>query len=71
MSGNIPAVNPHPMTSPKTLARIGDNLLREFIRVSQGGQVPPDRLHLAGVPSLDVLENELRRREALELKEAA
>lgn len=62
MSVQIDAVNPHPTVHPVKLARVGDHLLGEFIRLRRSGRVAPDRLHLAGVPSLTVLEDELRRR---------
>jgi hypothetical protein len=55
-------VNPHPAPCPCRLSLITTETLRRMIQVRRS-EIPNDRLHLAGVPALNVLTAELLRRE--------
>jgi hypothetical protein len=54
--------NPHPALAPARLAEIDDRVLADLIVLVASETVSPERRHLAGVPELQDLEAELRRR---------
>jgi len=55
-------VNPHPKPTRDKLHELDGRVLADLIVIVQSRTLSPDRQELAGVPDLDVLQAELRRR---------
>ena len=55
-------VNPHPAPDEHRLSQITDETLRRMILLRRS-EMPSERLHLGGVPAINVLTAELLRRE--------
>jgi hypothetical protein len=55
-------VNPHPAPNARRLSQISERVLRDVVQLHRLGQIPSDRLELAGVPPLRGALRELQRR---------
>src|SRR5687767_9108224 len=53
---------PHPMPDQDRLSQVSERTLRDVVQLHRLGQIPSDRLELAGVPSLRDALRELQRR---------
>lgn len=58
---NVP-VNPHPAPTPAKLATIAGRVLADLIVIVARETVSPERRALAGIPPLEALAAELKRR---------
>jgi hypothetical protein len=67
MSRFEPIGNPHRTPDPKRLTEICDETLHEAIRLHLLGTVPAEAIRNAGVPPIEDLQAEMRRRERASL----